>query len=134
MDLKVVEECLNGSVHGTMIFPEIVGRLLATGVERYTVDLVATDDRTYGCDGEVHTLPLPLRDLGIVSESFDGVAVQAAIRDSQQGRLTYPEFVARAMAAGVAAYTAYLTGQQVIYSGRLGAFHLEPFPRQPQSD
>ena len=131
MDTSVVEACLIGSVNGTMAFPEIVGNLLAAGVERYTVDLVALDHRAYGRDGKVHTVPLVLNAAGTVSEAFDGAGVQAAIRDAQQGRVKYPEFVTRVTAAGVATYTAYLTGRQVIYSGRLGDAHREPFPSQP---
>lgn len=131
MDTNTVHECLEASVRGTMPFPQIVGRLLEAGVERYTVDFVAMEHRAYGVRGEVDTTPLPSALAGAVAAEFDGTAVQAAIFDSQQRRIAYPEFVARAMSSGVAAYSAFLTGQKVIYWGRRGEFHLEPFPRQP---
>ncbi|MGE3269507.1 MAG: DUF1398 domain-containing protein, partial [Chloroflexota bacterium] len=115
MDTTEVQACVDGSAQGTMTFPDVVGRLLATGVERYTVDLVSMEHRTYGQDGEVETTPMPLA-AGAVAETFDAAAVQAAILGAQQGRILYPEFVERIRAAGVASYVAYLTGRRVVYT------------------
>jgi hypothetical protein len=49
----------------------------------------------------------------------------AAIRAAQADEIRYPEFLKRAVAAGTAAYWAFLTGKRVIYFGRNGEFHVE---------
>lgn len=127
MDVQAVDVSVKASLSSAQAFPVTVARMMAAGVERYTVDLVAGDHRVYGRDGSVHTLPLDWSGLDVAA-SFNRAGIQAAILDTQQGRIVYPQFLARAAAAGIASYTAYLDGRRVVYTGRLGASHTEPFP------
>jgi uncharacterized protein YbcV (DUF1398 family) len=39
MDSKLILEAARGTLDGTLSFPEVVGKLLAAGVEYYHVDL-----------------------------------------------------------------------------------------------
>ncbi|MFG5410135.1 hypothetical protein ABXN37_21045 [Piscinibacter sakaiensis] len=55
--------------------------------------------------------------------------MRAAIRAAQQGTLAYPDFKRRTQAAGCVGYTVWIAGRHVVYHGRLGETHVEPFPR-----
>lgn len=127
MDNEAVAACITASLAGVQPFPVTVARMIEAGVERYTVDLVAGDHRVYGHDGSVQDVPLHGASLDVAA-SFNRTGIQAAILNAQQGRIVYPQFLARAAAAGIASYTAFLDGQRVVYTGRLGASHTEPFP------
>lgn len=128
MDTKVMHEALAGSSEGRFTFPQVVGMLVAAGVESYLVDFVRGDDTFYMPDGRTHieTMTLPA---GPIADTFSASGVVAAIRAAQADAIRYPEFVERMRKAGVAAYWAFLTGKKVIYFGRKGELHTEEFPR-----
>ena len=53
MDSKLILEAARGTLDGSLSFPEVVGKLLAAGVEYYHVDYVRLRKRFYSADGEM---------------------------------------------------------------------------------
>jgi uncharacterized protein YbcV (DUF1398 family) len=127
MNTEAIRRALEGSQVGKLTFPEVVRILLEAGVESYRVDLVRGDDTFYMLSGETHVEKMTLPSAKI-ADNFSQTAIAAAIRAAQADSIRYPEFLNRAMAAGTAAYHAYLTGRKVIYFGRKGELHIEEFP------
>lgn len=111
-----------------MPFPEIVGKLIAEGVEYYHVDYASLQFHFYGAEGGVVVVPMLLEALQPIAPVFDKAALQAAIVDSQQNGQKFKDFSRRAMDAGVAGYFAFLSGKRVTYLGRQGDQHVEWFP------
>ncbi|WP_435022483.1 DUF1398 domain-containing protein [Tundrisphaera sp. TA3] len=128
MDNAVLHECLAAAFAGRMTFPESVGRMMATGVERYDADLTRLERRHYGLDGTTHLEVMPLADAPAIPEAFSSPGVQSAITAIQRKEIAYPDFLRRIMAAGTAGYSVFLNGRKAIYLGRNGDFHVEPFP------
>ncbi len=128
MDSTVVNEAARGTLAGTMPFPEVVRRLIETGVEYYHVDYVALRKTFYSAGGDVVTTPIPYEQLPPVAAEFNLAGLRAAILDSQRHGQHYRDFTRRAMEAGVQGYIAFLRGQRVTYWGRTGDSHTEWFP------
>jgi uncharacterized protein YbcV (DUF1398 family) len=128
MDTTVAHACKQGSLDGTLTFPQVVARLQGGGVERYYADLVRRETVYYGVDGDAHGEALPLSGLPAVADAFDEAGVRTALAAVQQGRIRYPEFLQRIMAAGTASYTVFIQGRTVVYSGRHGDAYVEAFP------
>lgn len=131
MESAVLRDCLAGAFEGRTTFPETVARMVETGVERYAADLTRLEKMHYGVDGSTHPEPIPLADPPTVPAEFSAEGVRAAISALQRGEIGYPEFLRRVMLAGTASYVAYLAGRKVVYSGRNGDSHVEPFPNRP---
>jgi uncharacterized protein YbcV (DUF1398 family) len=127
MNASEVARMAKATIEGSMPFPEIVGKLLSNGVEYYHVDFATCCFTFYGASGEAVVAPL-LLDLPPVAGSLDGAELTAAIVDSQQHGQKFPSFCARATAAGVQGYFAFLAGKRVCYFGRQGDLHVEWFP------
>lgn len=128
MNTTVVNESARATLDGSIPFPEIVRRLIETGVEYYHVDYVAMQKRFYSAAGEVVTTPIPYEGLPPVASEFDAAGLRAAILDSQLHGQHYRDFTHRAMEAGVQGYIAFLRGLRVTYWGRGGDQHTEWFP------
>ena len=128
MDTKIVAEVARATLAGTITFPEVVRRLIETGVEYYHVDYVALRKTFYSAAGEVVMTSILYEGLPPVAADFDANQLRAAILDSQRHGLTYRDFTRRAMEAGVQGYIAFLRGQRVTYWGRAGDQHTEWFP------
>lgn len=128
VDAVRILDATRASLSGAKPFAQIVGDLLAQGVEYYQVDYAARSLRFHGIGGATVQVPLDFEGLPAIAERFDAVALQAAIADSQASRQTFRAFCERAMRAGVQGYFAFLRGQRVTYLGRLGDQHTEWFP------
>lgn len=128
MNTKVIHDVLAESQAGKLIFPEVVRRLLAAGVESYFCDLARGEETFYMADGGTHVEKMTLS-VSPVAAEFSSTGIVAAIRGAQTDAIRYPEFVKQSTAAGVIAYWAFLTGRKVIYFGRKGEQHIEEFPR-----
>ena len=128
MNTEVLNEAARATHTGDVPFPEVVRRLLETGVEYYHVDYVAMRTKFYGAGEGVATTPITFEELPPIAADFDAPALRAAILDSQQHGQPYREFSRRARAAGVVGYIAFLRGQRVTYWGRNGDQHTEWFP------
>ena len=128
MKSEVVAEAARATLDGSIPFPEVVRRLIETGVEYYHVDYVALQITYYSASGEVIKTPINYECLPAVAADFDLAALKAAILDSQQNGQHYKDFSKRAMSAGVQGYFAFLRGKRVTYWGRGGDIHTEWFP------
>ena len=128
MNATTIHILARATQDGSIPFPEIVGCLIEEGVEYYLVDYRTLQFTFYGAMGGVVVAPLTFENLPEVGESFDLVALRAAIHDSQTKGQKFRDFCARAMRAGVQSYYAFLSGQRVMYLGRQGDQHIEWFP------
>lgn len=128
MNANVIGELARATQDGSVPFVEIVGRLIAEGVEYYHVDYATRTFTFYGASGAAVVAPLVLADLPAIADDFEAAALRAAIIDSQQHGQHFAAFCARAMKAGAQGYFAYLRGRRVVYSGRQGDEHVEWFP------
>jgi uncharacterized protein YbcV (DUF1398 family) len=128
MDTNVIKECTAQSLAEQITFPEVVMKLAGAGVERYIADLVGKQEFSYGVNSETYTGALAFDGVAI-PEQLDAAAVVAAIKDIQQGRIKYREFLRRIMEAGCSHYEVFITGRQAIYFGRDGSQHIEKFPQ-----
>ena len=128
MDINTIKECSDRSLAGNIKFPAMVMKLLAAGVERYTVDLVSFTKTYYGVAGEVHTISFTFDALKVAAD-FNAKEIKDAITASQKDLIDYQTFLRRVIPAGCSHYEAFLTGKKVIYLGRDGSYHIELFPQ-----
>lgn len=134
MNSEIVSEAARATLDGSIPFPEVVRRLIETGVEYYHVDYVSLQKRFYSAAGAVLTTPICYEGLPAVAADLDTAGLRAAILDSQRNGQHYRDFTRRAMLAGVQGYMAFLRGQRVTYWGRNGDQHTEWFPGGGSSD
>lgn len=125
MFIDVIKDCNRLGAEGKITFAEVVSRFLEAGIERYQVDFVLGSNTYYTVNGETHIEPSHKHP---VSAKFEAEKIADAVKQSQQGKITYPRFIDLITKAGCSNYTAYLTGKRVIYSGRQGDSHIELFP------
>lgn len=128
MTPALFEKCVAGSHAATMVFPEVVATLTADGVEWYSANLIFQASTAYAADGAYHQVKWPGGHELAIADAFDAAGVQAAIRASQHGQITYCQFLDQVAAAGTVYYTVHLQGRKAIYFGRHGEFHVENFP------
>lgn len=128
MNADLVQQMAHVTLAGDLPFPEIVGNLLAEGVEYYRIDYVAKQMSFYSSAGSVVVAPLTFENLPAVAADFNVPALRAAILDSQRNGQEFRQFSHRAVQAGVQGYYAFLRGQRVTYLGRQGEQHIEWFP------
>lgn len=134
MNTEVIADAARATLSGSMSFPEVVRRLIETGVEYYHVDYIALRKTFYSATGDVATTPITYGDLPPVAANFDAPALRAAIFDSQRQGQHYRDFTRRAMESGVQGYIAFLRGRRVTYWGRGGEQHTEWFPGAGPTD
>ncbi len=128
MNANIIRAMAGATVDGSVAFPHIISELLAQGVERYQVDYITRTFTFYSAVDGVVTAPIAFEDLPAIATTFDAVALEAAIVDSQQNNQKFRAFSQRAMNAGVTGYVVYLSGQHVVYFGRKGEQHTQWFP------
>jgi uncharacterized protein YbcV (DUF1398 family) len=128
MNAEIVTEAARATLAGTIPFPEVVSRLLATGVEYYHADYAGLCKTFYSASGDRIVTPIAYEGLPPIAADFDAEALRAAIYDSQRNGQHYRDFTTRAMQAGVQSYFAFLRGRRVTYLGRSGDQHIEWFP------
>ncbi|MDF3073447.1 MAG: hypothetical protein K0S54_1114 [Alphaproteobacteria bacterium] len=124
----ILRDCTQASDASTMIFPQVLARLAAANVERYHADLARAEKTYYLPNGASHTVPCHRLDTPIAA-TFCAGAVDAAVRASQAGAITYREFCRRIAQAGCVFYLVSLAGKRAVYYGRCGEAHVEPFPQ-----
>ncbi len=124
---ETMVECTKASDDERITFPEVVGKLMAAGVERYHADLTRSEKTYYMPDGEALTLAAaPIA--AIPPDMFSAAGVAAAIRAIQSGTIKYKRFCEDIAAAGCVGYFVSLAGRRAIYYGRSGDMHVELFP------
>jgi uncharacterized protein YbcV (DUF1398 family) len=134
MNADLVQDMARATLAGDLPFPEIVGNLLAQGVEYYRIDYVAKQMSFVSGAGSLVVAALSFEDLPAVAADFDVPALRAAILDSQQHGQAFRQFSHRAVQAGVQGYYAFLRGRRVTYLGRQGEQHTEWFPGAKPAD
>lgn len=134
MNADKVLASAQATLDGSMPFPQIVGNLVADGVEYYHVDFAARSFTFYSAAGAAVHAALSFEGLPGIAEHFDVAELNAAILDSQQNGQAFRAFCQRAMRAGVQGYFAFLRGQRVTYLGRQGNLHTEWFPGAKPGD
>jgi uncharacterized protein YbcV (DUF1398 family) len=128
-DVKdVVRECTRASDEGRIVFPEVVGRLMRAGVERYHADLMRHEKTYYLPDGSSEVVPTAVVNVAPARE-FSAAGVADAIRASQAGTISYRVFCERVLHAGCVGYDVSLAGRRAVYHGRTGDTHVEWFPQ-----
>ncbi len=123
----VLVECTNGSDENRLSFPQVVGKLLAAGVERYHADLQRAEKTYYLPDGAsavVPAAPVATRP----AQAFSAGGIAAAVRAIQAQTIDYTEFCERIAAAGCVGYFVSLAGRRAVYFGRTAESYVEPFP------
>ena len=128
MNTKIITETARKTLQGKISFPEVVGQLLAAGVEYYQVDYVGLRKIFYSAEGDVVVVAINYEELPPVAADFNVPALRADILDSQRHNQPYRDFTRRAMEAGAQGYFAFLRGKRVTYFGRQGDQHTEWFP------
>jgi uncharacterized protein YbcV (DUF1398 family) len=127
MNTDTIAECMKLSFASTP-FPQVVQRLASAGVRSYDADLVKLRKTYYDAGNDTAEERMPLTSSPAIPAGFDKAGVAATVRDIQQGRIGYPEFLRRIMSAGCSRYSVYIGGRKAIYFGRDGDFHIEDFP------
>jgi uncharacterized protein YbcV (DUF1398 family) len=122
-----IRSTFDASNEGRIHFGQVIGQLMAAGVESYYVDYRCGRSTYFLPDGESLDLAFDKPADGI-ADAFDGDGVRAAIRGAQQGRVMYPEFKTLTQRAGCVGYTVWIAGRHVTYFGRQGETHVERFP------
>lgn len=108
-------------------YPSLVNNLIAIGVQSYTVE-VASGIVLYRFAGGVHELHSQNSIARVVMDQFDNDLTVKAVRDNQQGKTTFPEFLNDIANAGVRFYEATFAGDlRVTYIGA-GGFYEEAIP------
>lgn len=129
--ISAMHECCTRSLRGELTFPDVVRKLQAIGVERYHADFSRHEITYYLPSGESQIEPTGWH-VGQIAEVFSANAVEAAVKQIQRGEILYTEFLQKIMAAGCVGYFVQITGRRVLYIGRHGDFHVEPFPSAPK--
>jgi uncharacterized protein YbcV (DUF1398 family) len=128
MDTEIIADVARKTLAGAISFPEVVGQLLATGVEFYHVDYIGMRKTFYSAAGGAVVTPINYEGLPPVAAEFSPEKLRANILDSQKNGQKFRDFTRRAMEAGVQGYFAFLRGKRVTYFGRQGDQHTEWFP------
>jgi uncharacterized protein YbcV (DUF1398 family) len=118
------------SLTGGAAFPQTVERLRNIGVERYHADYARGEKTFYLAAGESIVVASPWGD-DAVANDFNAAEIEAAVRRSQRGQHTYPDFIRETKAAGCVGYFVQITGRRALYFGRNGETHVELFPTAP---
>ncbi len=125
---SIIRETLDASNEGRIHFGQVVGNLIAAGVESYSVDYRCGRIVYYMPSGETLTLELGAPKVDIAAE-FCASGIKAAILGAQRSEIMYPEFKRLSHEAGCIGYTVWITGKHVTYYGRNGETHVEYFPK-----
>lgn len=125
---ETIEKCAHESHAGLLTFPEVLGRLVAVGVEAYFADYRDQSTTYYLSNNEALRVSMNMPNIKIPM-SFDKDGVVSAVHGAQSDKVRYPEFLRLTMAAGCVGYMVWITGRHVSYLGRQGEIHIEHFPQ-----
>ncbi|AIL65437.1 hypothetical protein NOVO_05330 [Rickettsiales bacterium Ac37b] len=126
MDISIINDCKSLSLMGKISFPETIIKLTNSGVERYIIDLVGLNALYYGINGETYLSTIEYA-TQTVSTDFNTPIIKNTIADIQQHKINYITFLNCIIKAGCCHYEVFLKGKKVIYFGRDGSHHIEPF-------
>lgn len=109
-------------------FPYLAETLRSAGVTRSIWFLPACQSLYLTADGPVVTLGTPLLAGTADVPRFDRDAMIAALRTDQEGKSTFPEFLAASWRAGVVRYDVDFNARRVAYYGSNGEEYVEKYP------
>lgn len=122
------EELLKQAYATARNYPDLAQKLVDAGIGSYTVEVSSNIILYRLAEGEtfLHASTTAPR---TIANNFDEAATIQAIRDNQQGKTDYPQFMSDIAQAGVRFYDAILTGanKRVIYVG-IGGYYDEKIP------
>jgi pimeloyl-ACP methyl ester carboxylesterase len=123
-----IEEQIQTAYKLAANYPDLVKRLIAIGVEGYTVE-VSIGIILYRFANGVTHIHLNSNEPAIVARDFSEVLTIKAIRDNQQGKTDYRAFMSGIAQAGVRFYEATFVGnkKRVTYIG-VGGYYEELIP------
>ena len=123
-----MEEKIKQAYASSKSYPELVSKLIAAGVQSYTVDTVTGIVLFRFANGE-NLLQSHGTQNRTIAPLFSKEETIKAIRDNQQGKSDYPTFMNDIAKAGVRFYEATLSGdnKRVTYIGS-GGFYDEKIP------
>jgi uncharacterized protein YbcV (DUF1398 family) len=118
---------------GDDFIPEVVGKLMAVGIEQYHADLYRREKTYYAANGDSLVeseggLDPKVFSADAVAAELNPTGVAEALRRIQHKEIDYQQFLRDIESAGVANYSVYLTGKRAIYTGRKGDAYVEWFP------
>ena len=128
--VAIAQNCLDAAYNKTMAFPEIVGKLIASGFEGYFVDYRRNTTTYFMPDGDSVVLENRPSE-GSVAPQFDqpGVASQIKWAQAYTSEYSYAAFCKNVKAYGCAGYIVSFAGRRVLYFGRTADTHVEHFPQ-----
>ncbi|PZR00388.1 MAG: DUF1398 domain-containing protein [Cereibacter sphaeroides] len=128
--IAIAEDCMQAAHDGSLSFPQIVGKLIASDFEGYTVDYRRNTQTCYLLDGDSILLDMPAS-ASRVAEQFDAAKVAELVRWAQANGpdYSYRRFCEKVTAAGCAGYLVSFPGRRVVYFGRTAETHVEHFPQ-----
>ncbi|MDM9647648.1 DUF1398 domain-containing protein [Rhizobium sp. S163] len=125
----IAQTCLDGAYDGTMSFPEIVGTLIGSGFEGYTVDYRLNTTTYFLPDGDSVVLDnRPVEDMVALAFDAEGVGAQVRWAQANPPDYSYGAFCKNVKAMGCAGYMVSFPGRRVLYFGRTAETHVEHFP------
>jgi uncharacterized protein YbcV (DUF1398 family) len=123
---NALHDCTLDSDGERLTFPKLVARLLEIGVEGYYADLQRAEKTYYVSKGQNHVVSTTA--IGVLPASiFSAPAVKSAVRAVGCREMTYLEFCRQLAAAGCVGYFVSLPTRRVVYYGKHGQSHVEPF-------
>jgi len=133
MDAKlaaIAKSCLDAAYDKTMAFPEIVGTLIESGFDGYTVDYRRNTTTYFLPNGDSVVFDNPASECS-VAPHFDHVGVASQIQWAQASppEYSYQDFCRNVKTFGCAGYIVSFLGRRVLYFGRTADIHVEHFPR-----
>jgi len=104
-------------------YPDLVLKLIAIGIQSYTVDVTSSTILYRLAEGKNILHPSDVSSRTISEKFNEGETIQA-IQNNQQGKTDYPTFMNDIAKAGVRFYEATLTGnnKRVTYIGTGGSY------------
>lgn len=118
-----LSEKINAVYQTSKSYPETAKALITLGIKTYTVD-VASSTILYRLNEGEQVLHFGTGSVRKVNEVFSREDTIQAVKDTQKGRLTYPEFMDAIAKSGVRFYEATLEGKhkRVTYIGSNGLY------------
>lgn len=128
--ITAARECLDAAYDKTMAFPQIIGKLLASGFEGYAVDYRRNTTTYFLPDGDSVVLENRPSE-GTVASAFDqpGIAAQIKWAQANPPDYSYAAFCKNVKALGCAGYIVSFLRRRVLYFGRTADTHVEYFPQ-----
>ena len=126
--MEELQNKINAIYQVSKNYPDLVRGLVSIGILSYTVDVTSgiIFYRSSGGENLFHASEGTYRE---VANKFGKEICIQAVKDTQQGKTTYPEFLDQIAKAGVRFYEATLNGERkrVTYIGS-GGFYEELIP------